>query len=232
MSVDVGGRGATVLAHLATLVQAEINRTGAHLRLAVDGPDAAGKSTLADALTDLLYDRGFDVIRSGIDSWHHPESVRYRRGSESPEGYYEDSFDLDRLREDLLEPLASQGDVRCRLAAFDHRQDGPVDARWTVVRDRTTLIFDGVFLLRPELRSSWDFSIYLHVDPEVARERAVARDAEALGGQEAARLRYRTRYLPGQALYRSEAAPEQAADIVLDMTDPARPSILRAGRGR
>ncbi len=228
MNVDGGGRRAAVLAHLATLVQAEINRSSAHLRLAVDGPDDAGKSTLADALTDLLSDRGIDVIRSGIDSWPQPESVRCRRGSESPEGCYEDSFDLDRLREDLLEPLASRGDVRCRLAAVD----GGQDARWTVVRDGTTLIFDGVFLLRPELKACWDFSIYLHVDPAVALERAVARHAEAMGGHEAARLRYLTRHLPGQDLYVADAGPERAADIVLDMTDPARPSILRAGRGR
>ena len=42
--------------------------------------------------------------------------------------------------------------------------------------------------------------------------------------------RYRTRYLPGQALYRAEIDPERAADVLVDHRDPARPRMLRWGR--
>jgi hypothetical protein len=39
--------------------------------------------------------------------------------------------------------------------------------------------------------------------------------------------RYRDRYLPGQALYRAEADPEAAADVVVDHEHPAAPVIVR-----
>ncbi len=66
-------------------------------RIAVDGIDAAGKTTLADRLGVLL-----QATRVCIDDFLHPKEVRYARGDESPEGYYEDSFDLHAFREAVL----------------------------------------------------------------------------------------------------------------------------------
>jgi hypothetical protein len=41
-------------------------------RVAVDGPDAAGKTTFADELLGSLNDRRRSVIRAGIDGRHRP----------------------------------------------------------------------------------------------------------------------------------------------------------------
>jgi uridine kinase len=62
-------------------------------RIAVDGPDAAGKTTLADALAPLL-----GAARVCADDHLRPPAERYARGPESPEGYYRDSFDDSALR--------------------------------------------------------------------------------------------------------------------------------------
>jgi uridine kinase len=43
----------------------------------IDGPDAAGKSTFADSLSDRL---GTSTVRASIDGFHHPRAVRRRRG--------------------------------------------------------------------------------------------------------------------------------------------------------
>jgi uridine kinase len=64
-------------------------------RVAVDGPDAAGKTTLADELAAAI---GPDVSRIEADRFLRPAAERYRRGRESPEGYYLDSFDDRALR--------------------------------------------------------------------------------------------------------------------------------------
>jgi uridine kinase len=40
------------------------------------------------------------------------------------------------------------------------------------------LLFDGVFLLRPELNDLWDFRVFVEVDAEEALRRAVVRDEE------------------------------------------------------
>ncbi len=66
-------------------------------RVAVDGVDAAGKTTLADELA-----RRLGAVRLSADDFLRPSEERYRRGRESPEGYYLDSFDHDRLRRAVL----------------------------------------------------------------------------------------------------------------------------------
>ena len=63
------------------------------VRVAVDGIDAAGKTTLADELVPLLETRGRPVIRASLDGFHRPRSARYQRGADSAEGYYLDAFD-------------------------------------------------------------------------------------------------------------------------------------------
>jgi uridine kinase len=71
-------------------------------RIAVDGPDAAGKTTLADELAAALRRRGSDVSGVSIDDYLRSPAERYRLGRDSPEGYYRDSFDLDGLRRAVL----------------------------------------------------------------------------------------------------------------------------------
>jgi uridine kinase len=66
-------------------------------RIAVDGIDAAGKTTLADRLGALL-----QAHRVCIDDFLRPEDERYARGVDSPEGYYEDSFDFAAFRDAVL----------------------------------------------------------------------------------------------------------------------------------
>lgn len=64
-------------------------------RVAIDGPDAAGKTTLAGELASRL---GGSAARIGADEFLRPPEERYRRGRESPEGYYEDAVDRAALR--------------------------------------------------------------------------------------------------------------------------------------
>ena len=195
---------------------------GRRLLVGVDGPDAAGKTTLARAVADCLLQPSLCV---SIDEWHNPREHRLRRGAESAEGYYLDSFDVDGLVAGCLAPFAS-GSRRIRTAGFDHVADAAVEM-WQEVAADAVLIVEGVFLLRPELCERWDLSVYLHVDDVVTLSRAVVRDLPVLGSEDEVRRRYARRYLPGQAIYREVAAPFDAADVLVDNTDPAQPRVLR-----
>jgi len=73
----------------------------------------------------------------------------------------------------------------------------------------------------------WELSIFLAVDRAVALERAIERDAARMGGREAARARYGSRYFPGETLYLETVHPEQLADVVVENTDPDRPRLDR-----
>jgi len=189
----------------------------------IDGPDAAGKTTLAD---DVVRHLTVPWVRASIDGFHKPREVRVQRGVLSPEGYFRDSFDCAELIGQLLTPFRSGG-KRVRTRVFDWRGDAPVEAVPVTVPERAVLVFDGVFLLRPELRELWDLSVYLRVPSSIVLERALIRDVGVLGTPDEVRRRYEARYLPGQALYQSECDPEGHADVLVDNTDFANPVVVR-----
>jgi uridine kinase len=196
--------------------------------VAIDGIDAAGKTTLADELAELLERADCPVLRASIDGFHHPASERHLRSDEQPaQSYYEDSFDYQALRGLLLDPLGPEGNHVVRTRVFDFRIDQPVMESPTRVQSRTALRFDGVFLLRPELERCWDLSVFVQVDPAVSLQRASKRDVALFGARDAIERRYRERHLPGQELYMSQMNPEQGADVLIDNNDPTSPVLLR-----
>jgi uridine kinase len=215
------------LARLAMLVDAL--RLDRPTRVAFDGPDTAGKTTLADELAAVLRERGRHVLRASIDGFHHPRAARYARGADSPEGYYLDSFDHDAVRATLLDPLGPAGDRRYRTAVFDHRTDRPVAAPVESAPRSALLLFDGVFLQRPELRDGFDLSIFVTVSVDEVLRRALERDVPLLGARDEVERRYRTRYIPGQRLYVADARPDAIADVLVRNDDPVAPVLERVG---
>ncbi|MCB2223451.1 MAG: uridine kinase [Actinobacteria bacterium] len=215
-----------MLRRLAVSIESKLG-TGC-VRVGIDGPDAAGKTTLADGLAVMLSERGVVVVRASIDGFHRPAADRHRRAGRDPAAsYYEDSFDYESLRHVLLGPLGPSGDRVIRRRVFDYRIDSPVDDPPEEVPPGSVLVFDGVFLLRPETTACWDLSIYLKVQPEATVERARRRDRHLFGAPDEIERRYRERYLPGQARYRAAAHPEERADVLVGNDDPEAPVILR-----
>ncbi|MCO1654102.1 uridine kinase [Pseudonocardia humida] len=194
------------------------------LRVAIDGPDAAGKTTTADELATRLAPHR-PVVRAGVDDFHRPRAERLRRGALSPHGYLEDSFDLRAVVDDVLAPLGPGGDRRYRSAAFDHRTDAPRPGPVAVAPPDAVLLFDGVFLLRPPLLGHWDLTVHLHIDEAEVLRRARVRDAALFGA--GLDRRYSSRYLPGQRLYRERHDPAGTAHVLIDHTDPRRPVLRR-----
>jgi uridine kinase len=192
------------------------------LRVGIDGVDGAGKTTLADALAGALRAAAVPTIRASVDDFHHPRAVRYRRGRDSPEGFFRDSYDYAALRQSLLEPLSPGGTRRFRTAVFDHRSDRRVDAAEEHAETGSVLIVDGIFLHRPELRQYWDYSVFLDVRFEVSIPRGAQRD-EGSADPFAPDNR---RYVEGQRLYLRECDPKAHATLVVRYDDPAAPGIL------
>jgi uridine kinase len=201
------------------------------VRVAVDGIDAAGKTTLADELVPLLETRGRPVIRASLDGFHRPRSERYQRGADSAEGYYLDAFDYPAHCNALLLPLCPLGSRRYRQAVFDFRADRPLRQPEEEAPVDAMLVLDGVFLLRPELTTFWDYRIWVEVPLDVALNRARQRDVALFGSAEAVEARYRTRYIPGQQLYLEAAGPRKQAEAIVENADPANPVLhFREGR--
>jgi uridine kinase len=182
--------------------------------LAVDGIDGAGKRPFADALAERLGRGGHAVFRASIDRFHRPRAERYVRGEDSAEGYYRDSFDYELFRRVLVEPFKLGGSTGFVTAAFDVERDRQVEMDWKTGPQDATLVVDGAFLNRPELRGLWNWSIWLDASDEQAAARLFELDGAA--GQS-------PRYAGGQKLYLAEANPRARASAIVDNTDPEHP---------
>jgi uridine kinase len=210
---------------LDRLAEAIESVTASHpLRVAVDGPPAAGKTTLADDLALLLRARGREVIRASAESFHLPRATRYLRGEFSPEANYHDAFDYDTLRRVLLDPLGPDGDRRYQRALYDIDTDTALSPPVTTARADAVLLLDGVFLLRPELADRWDLSIFVSAAFGQILDRARIRDLARLGSAAEVERRFRTRYIPAQKLYFATVCPADHADIVVHNDEPWQPA--------
>lgn len=195
------------------------------VRVAIDGPDAAGKTILADELAPLIAAAERPVIHASIDGFHRPRAERIARGAELPEGYFDDSFDYPALLGGLLLPLGPGGDRHIRRRVFDYRTDEPIDAPIENAAPNAILLLDGVFLLRRELAGLWDFGVFVDVPFAETQRRAATRDAALFGSADEVLRRYAARYVPGQRLYFARADPRSRADAILENEDPERPCL-------
>ena len=194
-------------------------------RVAIDGVDGVGKTTLADELVPLIQRSGRQVIRASVDGFHNPRAQRYRRGPASPEGYFFDSFNYPALTSKLLEPLGAGGSLSFRTAVFDYRTDMVYETPLRIARPSDILLFDGVFLLRSELKAYWDLAVWVEAPFTATVERAVHRDASDGIDKTAIRARYESRYVPGQHIYIDECQPKENAEVVFDNTDFSHPEV-------
>jgi uridine kinase len=114
-----------------------------------------------------------------------------------------------------------------QIARYDHRADLGRPVHVADVPHRAVLIFDGVFLLRDQLRDKWALSVYVDVSPQERLRRARVRDLDLFGTEEEIERRYLGRYLPGQALYRQQVDPTAVAHVVVDNDHVDAPRITR-----
>lgn len=193
------------------------------LLVAIDGVDGAGKSRFAQSLADDLRRRGRHVLHTSVDYFHNPEAVRKPPGKPLAESFFENSYNYQALTEKLLDPLKQRTDSQVYLRHFDHREDSPIVEDSAAFDDNTILVFDGIFLHRDELRSYWDFSIFLAAEFEQTYKRMAKRD----GCPEDYRHEKNARYYQGQLIYLSTCDPKSRASIVIDNNDFDRPVLIK-----
>jgi len=200
-----------------------------HLRVAVDGYTAAGKTSWAHELGAALRDRGRSTLRASMDDFKHPWRDSRERGYDrtSGQGYYRNAYDIASALDLLLRPMGPGGSGTVALCAYDPLTG--VDHRSTTVDApaNAVLIVDTVFAFRPEYNDHWDYRIWLDIDPALSLSRGVARDAAAEGLEQATRL-HRDRYHVAEAMYVAEVDPMARADVIVDNSDFAHPRVVAA----
>jgi uridine kinase len=199
---------------------------GHPVRVGVDGCSAAGKTTLADELADVLRRRSErEVVRAGLDYFKRAPELRTAYPIDSAESYYFEVYDYDAIRERLLRPLGPGGDRRYTTGLRDSSARTVLDSPIQTAATDAILVADGAFLQRPELDAYWDLRIYLDISFETVLRRGAARDAAWMDSLAAAEHRYRTRYIPGEQLYVDQVRPAERAQLVVNNEDPSNPTV-------
>jgi len=206
-----------------TAVARSVPASSQCVRVGIDGVDGAGKSVFADQLAQVLRADGRPVVRASVDDFHHVRAVRYRRGRDSPLGFWLDSFDYAALRRELLDPLGPGGSGRYRRAVHDVETDAHLDLPFQTATAGTVLVLDGLFLHRDELAGGWDFSVFLDVPFPVSAARMAIRDGSVPDPAHPSLARY----VRGQLLYFAECSPWERADVVVDNRDWNEPALVR-----
>jgi len=170
--------------------------------LAVTGVDCAGKSTLASHVRATCSERGIAVTDVSIDDFFIPPGKRVLGATPSME-YYEYAFDYPAF-------AAAVATAECRIKTADSH----IDAGGRPAPSRSVLVAEGVFLLRRELRTLWDFVVWLEIDRRTMIRRAMARDAEYFGSPLAAARAYVRRCIPAQQIHLANDAPVEQADLI------------------
>jgi uridine kinase len=189
---------------------------GRPVLVAVDGPDGAGKTLLADDLATHVP----GSVRASLDDFHHPRAHRHAAGR-TGRTVWERTYDLAAIRRELLDPWRRGPGSSYRRRWHDLVSDSAVDDPPRHVPERGVLLVDGVFAQRPELADAWDLVVYVDAPDEVRVSRMAARDGVCSDPDHPDQRRY----LEAQRIYQEACRPRESADLVVDNTDPDRPSL-------
>lgn len=200
-------------------------KTDHPVRVAIDGLDNAGKSMLAKELIFPLKKSKRQIINITIDGFHNPQNFRYRRGEYSPEGYYYDSFDLDAVISNVLEPLSPGGNRQFRRQIFDFRTNKINESEWEKAEDNAILLFDGLFLQRQELDFFWDIRLFIEIDQDISLDRAFKRDIQYYQTLGNIQQKYVQRVFPAHQIYLERFHPEQRADAIIENNNWQSPTL-------
>jgi uridine kinase len=151
---------------LGRLAEAVGSVTLAHpRRVAIDGPPAAGKTTLAHELAGVLRTQGRDVIRATIDDFLFPPGTTLCTRRVLGRRLLLRHPRLHALSRVLLDPLG-RAETAASYAVYDRTADTALSPLVTTAPADAVLVFDGFFLMRPELIDRWDLRVFVSTAPQ------------------------------------------------------------------
>lgn len=168
---------------------------GQRVILAIDGPCASGKTTLASLLTSVYECPVF-----------HMDDFFLRPEQRTPERYQEPGGNVDRERfaTSVLEPLVAGKPVTYAPFHCYTMSLGKV----RTVQPAALTVVEGSYCLHPALRDAYTLRVFLTLPDDVQQERILAREGE---GQLAA---FNSRWIPLEQAYHAACAPEAVCDFV------------------
>jgi uridine kinase len=166
--------------------------------VAVDG--AVGASDFGRELVAALVRAGHASVFASIDDFVQPKAPD-ATAQQTSSDYYERRYDYATFRRVLVDPFRLGGSTGFIVAAFDEQAARAIEPVWRTASADAILVVSGPFLARPELRGTFNYTIFLETP---TRPQNAAFD-EALDR------------------YAVEAEPRFAATAIVDVADPEQP---------
>ncbi|TVL90808.1 uridine kinase [Streptomyces sp. SAJ15] len=180
---------------------------GPWLRVAVDGPPAAGTGELAGRLAEALRLRGRPGLVVAASGFWRPASLRFEHGRRDVDAYYDGWLDTGALWREVFTPLEPGGTGRVLPDLWDPEADRATRSPYTELPPGGVLLLHGALLL-----GHWfpfDLSVHLRLSPAALARRTGADERWTL---------------PAFARYEEEIRPGEAADVVVRADDPRHPA--------
>ncbi|HCU07503.1 MAG TPA: hypothetical protein DF480_00790 [Clostridiales bacterium] len=177
----------------------EALRAGSSTVVAIDGPCASGKTTLAETLQ-----KRYDGRVIPLDDFFLPQTLRTEERYATPGG----NVHYERFLEEIA-PFLHPDQIGKPLLYL------PFDCKTMSFRPRRRIpwapltIVEGSYALHEALRHLYDIRIFLTIDPEEQERRILSRE-----GREGLMV-FQERWIPLENLYFTSVHPEQFCDFVL-----------------
>ncbi len=169
--------------------------------VALDGPGGSGKSTLAAALAERC---GATVVHG--DDFYRPMAPDDRERL-SPEQGYHQYFDWQRLRDEVLAPLAGGRDAAHRR--YDWETGGLAPDEVHRVARTGIVVVEGVYTARPELADHYDLLVFVDTPREVSLRRLRER------GDDHGPVDWEARWRLAEEHYLRTTDPQRRAHLVV-----------------
>lgn len=188
----------------------------------INGVDTSGKTIFTNLLYKYLKSRGYQVELINLDDFHNPKETR-RKGKNEIDAYINNAFNLDLLKNELLEPISNNQNIDKKLKLLDLENDTfSIKKKYSINRGSIVLL-EGVLLYRNPINKYFDYRIFLDISFDEVLKRAQKRDLPLYG--EGIIEKYKNKYIPLQKRYINEHNPIKKSDLVIDNSDFTFPKI-------
>lgn len=173
--------------------------------LGIDGLSRAGKTTFVKKLASMLESKKIQNMIIHIDDHIVERKSRYNTGQDEWQEYYYLQWDIESLKEILFEKLSYSNELE--LPFYDHALDRH-EYKELNIADKKVIIVEGIFLLRKEWNSYFDFTVFLDCPREVRFSR------ESLKTQLNIE-KFNKRYWKAEDFYLEKVRPIEKAHLIL-----------------
>ncbi len=171
-------------------------KTGNNIIIAIDGPCASGKTTLAKALKDAL-----DCNVIAVDDFFLQPHQRTAQRLNTVGG----NFDKERLLQEVILPLKNGAEFSYK--PFDCKTCtllSPIKIEWKPIT-----IIEGVYSCHPDLQKLYDLMVFVKTDKETQLQRLTQRSPQMLS-------RFIEQWIPMEEKYFNTFGIEEECSVVIE----------------